>query len=181
MVRPSYASVTATLALFISLGGGAYAAGAFPANSVGAKQIKKSAVERAKIKNNAVDGSKVLDNSLTGDDVNEAKLAKVPAATAADTATHANAAAALDRALYRSAGGSAGPGQTSAATATCDPGTRVVGGGVNLGDLNWAYVVDTYPDAGNTAWSAHVSTYSDSPGPVGFTVSAICAPISAAG
>ena len=33
--RPTYSSVTATLALFVALSGGAYAAGAFPANSVG--------------------------------------------------------------------------------------------------------------------------------------------------
>ncbi len=56
-LRPTYASATATVALFIALGGGAYAAATLPANSVGAKQIKKGAVERPKIKNNAVDGS----------------------------------------------------------------------------------------------------------------------------
>src|SRR5690349_2432944 len=145
MVRPSYASVTATLALFISLGGGAYAAGAFPANSVGAKQIKKNAVERAKIKNNAVDGTKVLDNSLSGDDISEAKLAKVPAATAADSATnatHANAAAALDRAVYRTASATAPVGFGNNATAGCDAGLRVIGGGVRVDDPVNAYVVD---------------------------------------
>ena len=52
-LRPTYAGMTATLALFIALGGGAYAAATLPANSVGTKQIKKSAVERAKIKNGA--------------------------------------------------------------------------------------------------------------------------------
>src|SRR6478672_3997009 len=112
MVRPSYASVTATLALFISLGGGAYAAGAFPANSVGPKQLKKNAVERAKIKNNAIDGSKLLDGAVTGDDVKESTLEQVPSAAAADSATHSAAAAALDRAIYRNASATHSPGQT---------------------------------------------------------------------
>src|SRR4051794_12277216 len=140
MVRPSYASVTATLALFISLGGGAYAAGAFPANSVGAKQIKKGAVERAKLKDNAVDGSKLLDGAVTGDDVKESTLGQVPLAAEADNATHAGAAAALDRAIYRAANATVAPSQTAAASALCDPGMRVVGGGVKVDDPTWAYV-----------------------------------------
>ena len=85
--RPSYASVTSTLALFFALGGGAYAAATLPANSVGARQIKKNAVERGKIKTNAIDASKVRDNSLTGEDVKESTLEKVPLAAAADSAT----------------------------------------------------------------------------------------------
>ena len=46
--RLTYANVIATLALFIALGGGAYAATQLPRNSVGAKQIKKGAVTPAK-------------------------------------------------------------------------------------------------------------------------------------
>ena len=48
MRRPGYASVTSTLALFFALGGGGYAAATLPANSVGPRQIKKNAVERAR-------------------------------------------------------------------------------------------------------------------------------------
>ena len=40
----SYANVIATIALFVALGGGAYAAITLPKNSVGAKQLKKNAV-----------------------------------------------------------------------------------------------------------------------------------------
>jgi hypothetical protein len=47
--RFSYANVTATIALFVALGGGAYAAVKLPANSVGTKQIKNKAVTRAKL------------------------------------------------------------------------------------------------------------------------------------
>src|SRR2546423_13718571 len=47
--RLTYANVTATLALFIVLGGGAYAASQLPANSVGSKQLKRHAVTPSKV------------------------------------------------------------------------------------------------------------------------------------
>ena len=50
----TYANVIATLALFLALGGGAYAAIQLPKNSVGAKQIKSGAVTPAKISPAAV-------------------------------------------------------------------------------------------------------------------------------
>jgi hypothetical protein len=81
-LRPSPAMVVACLALGIALGGTSYAAITLPRNSVGTKQLKK----------NAVTGPKVKNNSLTGADVLESKLAKVPAAKAADTAALATMA-----------------------------------------------------------------------------------------
>lgn len=172
-IRPSYANVTATLALFVGLSGGAYAAASLPANSVGPKQIKKSAVTREKVKKNAIDGSKVLDGSLGGDDVKESSLAKVPSAAAAD---HAAAAAALDKVTYKAAtatapaaGGTAG---LNSATAACDAGQHAIGGGVRVEDPVNAFIVDDYPDAGNTAWAGRVANVA--PTPVNFTVYAIC-------
>lgn len=47
--RLTYANVTATLALFLALGGGAYAAVKLPKNSVGAAQIKKGAITPPKL------------------------------------------------------------------------------------------------------------------------------------
>jgi hypothetical protein len=47
--RLTYANVVATIALFVALGGGAYAAIRLPANSVGTKQIKDAAVTPAKL------------------------------------------------------------------------------------------------------------------------------------
>jgi hypothetical protein len=171
--RVTYANVTATLALFIALGGGAYAATALPSNSVGPRQLKKNAVERAKIKNNAINGAKVLDNSLTGDDVKESTLKKVPAATLADTATHATAAAALDKLTYKAAAAVAPAGAGNNATAACDAGQHVVGGGVRVDDPINAFIVDGYPDAANAAWTGRVGNAGGAP--VGFTVFAICA------
>jgi hypothetical protein len=48
--RLSYANVVATLALFLALCGGSYAALELPKNSVGAKQLKKNSVTTAKVK-----------------------------------------------------------------------------------------------------------------------------------
>ena len=47
--RPSYAGVTATLALVIALGGTSYAVSALPRNSVGTAQIKRHAVTKGKL------------------------------------------------------------------------------------------------------------------------------------
>jgi hypothetical protein len=85
----TYANVMATIALFIALGGGAYAATTLKPNSVGTKQIKKSAVTGQKLAKNAVDGSKVKNGSLTGADINLGTLPKVNSAASADNAAHA--------------------------------------------------------------------------------------------
>jgi hypothetical protein len=45
----TYANVMATVAVFLALGGGAYAATQLPKNSVGAKQLKPHAVTPAKL------------------------------------------------------------------------------------------------------------------------------------
>jgi hypothetical protein len=47
--RFTYANVMATIALFVALGGGAYAAVALPANSVGTRQLRNRAVTPAKV------------------------------------------------------------------------------------------------------------------------------------
>jgi hypothetical protein len=77
--RLTYANVIATLALFLALGGGAYAATQLPKNSVGSKQLKKNSVTAAKIKNGAVTGAKV----------NLSSLGTVPSAVRSQTATNA--------------------------------------------------------------------------------------------
>ena len=91
----TYANVIATIALFLALGGGAYAALKIPNGSVGTKQLKAAAVTRAKLHSGAVNGSKVVDHSLTGRQINAGTLGLVPNAghaTGADTAGHATGA-----------------------------------------------------------------------------------------
>jgi len=50
----TYANVMATVAVFLALGGGAYAAIQLPRNSVGAKQIKRNAVRSSEVKNRSL-------------------------------------------------------------------------------------------------------------------------------
>lgn len=50
----TYANVMATVAVFIALGGGAYAALKLPKNSVGSKQIKRGAVTSRKVRNGSL-------------------------------------------------------------------------------------------------------------------------------
>lgn len=57
--RPTYANVVATLALFIALGGVAYAADVLPALSVGTKQLRPKAVRTGKIADRAVTRTKI--------------------------------------------------------------------------------------------------------------------------
>jgi hypothetical protein len=52
--RLTYANVVASLALFVSLGGGAYAAFKLPRNSVGSVQIKPNAVRSSDVKNGSL-------------------------------------------------------------------------------------------------------------------------------
>lgn len=97
--RLTYANVMSSIAVFIVLGGAAFAAVKLPKNSVGTKQIKK----------NAVIGSKVKDGSLTGADINASTLGTVPSATnaghasSADTATNASKLAGKDPSAFASA------------------------------------------------------------------------------
>src|SRR5829696_8101780 len=91
--RPSPSMVVALIALFVALGGVSYAAITLPANSVGARQLKKDAVTNAKIKAKAVTGAKVAANTLTGANIVESSLDTVPTAANATNATNANNAA----------------------------------------------------------------------------------------
>jgi hypothetical protein len=52
--RLTYANVTASLALFVALGGTSYAAITLPRDSVGTKQIRQNAVHSADIRNNSI-------------------------------------------------------------------------------------------------------------------------------
>lgn len=62
--RLSYANVTASLALFIALGGTTYAATSLPRNSVGSKQIRTNAVRASELRRNAVRSSEIRNGSI---------------------------------------------------------------------------------------------------------------------
>jgi hypothetical protein len=77
--RPSPAMVVACLALLVALSGtGIAAATQVARNSVGAPQLKDSAVTNAKIRNNAVNSSKVAARSLLRSDFAPGQLPAGP-------------------------------------------------------------------------------------------------------
>jgi hypothetical protein len=182
--RLSFANITSVVALFLALSTGSYAAIILPANSVGSRQLRAKAVTPSKLAAHAVTsgkiaanavrsgniaaravrGAQVVPGSLTGADINLATLGKVPSASIADSA-------AVARVKTVTTSATAAPNSVTAATATCDPGLTVVGGGAALSDENNQLVNDTYP-SGN-GWTVHVFA-STSGG--GFTVYAICVP-----
>ncbi len=116
--------------------------------------------------------AKVKNGSLTGDDINEGSLGQVAlaaraaiadrATTAAsvDQAARAGIAGGLDRVVYRVAtvavppAPAPGDSSTGSATARCDAGQLVVGGGAKLDES--MSLVDSYPEAAG-AWVAHVN------------------------
>jgi hypothetical protein len=184
--RFSFANITSILALFLALSTGAYAAITLPANSVGSRQLKSNAVTPSKlaarsvtsnklaanavrsgnIAAGAVRGSQVAVGSLTGADINLATLGKVPSAAIADSA-------AVARVKTVTAAATAVPNSVTAATATCDPGLTVVGGGAGLSNEENQLLNDSYP-TGTNGWTVHVFA-SNSGGGV-FNVYAICVP-----
>jgi hypothetical protein len=162
---PSPSMVVSMVALTFALGGTSYAVVKLPPRSVGSKQLKPKAVT----------GTHVKDGSLTGKDVNEAVLGKVASAAVAD---RAGVAAGLDRVVYRVSvlplPGAPVPGESAkgVATARCDPGQLVVGGGVKLDAPEVMSVVDSYPETA-TAWTTHVNN-DDVGVPHNATVFAVC-------
>jgi hypothetical protein len=172
--RLTFANVTSFLALFVALSAGSYAATTLPANSVGTRQLKANAVTsrniaaravtRGKIAANSVTGSQVVPGSLTGANINLGTLGKVPSAATADSASVA-------RVKTVTATGTSMPGSGVTATATCDPGLTVVGGGAKLSDESNQLVNDSYPSAVNS-WT--VDVFAAPSGGGTFTVYAVC-------
>jgi hypothetical protein len=68
MSRPrlTYANVMSSIAVFVALGGTSYAVTSLPHNSVGAKQIRRSAVGSSEIKNGAVHLADIAKTTRTG-------------------------------------------------------------------------------------------------------------------
>jgi hypothetical protein len=79
--RPTYASVTATLALFFALGGGAYAAIELTKNSVRSKHIKNGQVKSRDIGNGAVRAKDLNAELLAGGTDGIAGIAGPPGPT----------------------------------------------------------------------------------------------------
>ncbi|HEX2105656.1 MAG TPA: hypothetical protein VHF51_18530 [Solirubrobacteraceae bacterium] len=71
--RLTYANVMASVAVFLSLSGGAYAL-TIPRNSVGTRQLREKAVTRAKLATGAVASTQVRDGTLRAKDFRRSDL-----------------------------------------------------------------------------------------------------------
>jgi hypothetical protein len=160
---PSPAMAVAFAALMISIGGVSYAAVKIPRNGV----------KRANIANNAVNGAKVANDTLTGDDIKESTLESITANG-------------LEKVTYKTASAVAPPAASidspgvGTVTATCDPGTKAIAGGVRLDAPELGEQADGFPDAGGSVWTVHVAN-GDTTSAHGFTAFAICVPIGSTG
>ncbi len=177
--RLTYANVTASIALFIALGGTSYAAVNLPRNSVGAKHLRSESVR----------SSEVRDGSLEARDLSRrarAALRRQPvsAGTQGPSATPQGSPAVTrtgDRPIvYKAAAGRvpvalADDTSIAAGSVSCDAGQQVTGGGVKLENSYEMYVADAYPEADGRTWTVHVGNDDDTAGR-GFTVYAICSP-----
>ena len=65
----TYANVVASLALFLALGGGAYAAATLPRNSVGQAQLRTNSVGASEIRSGAVRSSEIANGSIRLSDI----------------------------------------------------------------------------------------------------------------
>jgi hypothetical protein len=173
--RLTYANVVATIALFIALGGTAWAATALPRNSVGTNQIRNGAIRSADIRDRALqvrDISRRARAALRG--------ARGPAGPPgpAGGAGPGGAAGVAAKLTYKAVPGTVPPGpppDNSAireATATCDPGQRATGGGASVENSDLMAVDASYPAPNGSGWTVQIS---NDPGATrSFTVVAVC-------
>ena len=115
----SYANVASTLALFIALGGTAFAAGL-----IDGKKIKPGSITGKQIKGKSVPGSDLRPDSVRGRQVLESSLRKVPRAARADRSGLANQALTLSPAATASLRDRCPSGTTSYAGACIDTEPR---------------------------------------------------------
>jgi hypothetical protein len=173
---PSPAMIVACASLVVALGGVSYAAVVLPNNSVGAAQLKKNAVTSAKLRKSAVTSLQVKDHSLLAKDF---KAGQLPAGPKGDTGatgpkgdTGATGAkgdkgdpGATNVTRRTASGPAVGAGGFSNATASCQAGETLVGGGAIYNSVPPADPTLTWsgPDL-NSASSWRASFRNDGPG-----------------
>jgi hypothetical protein len=147
--RPSPALVVSCIALAAALGGTGYATVLnVPRNSVGAAQLKNSAVTTKKLAANAVTSSKVLNGSLGKADFRPGQIPAGPAGPQGPAgAAGPPGLSAVERVDVTTPSSSTSP---KTASLPCPTGKRLVGGGarVNAGSPNVA-IVAAFPDDDN--------------------------------
>jgi hypothetical protein len=124
--RLTYANVMATVAVFLALGGGAYAAIHLKKNSVKSKQIKDGQVKSQDLADGGVATQDIADGAVATQNIANG------AVTPTELAAGAVGPGAVGPVVVRQANKTAADGQTEDASVQCDPGERAVGGGGRL-------------------------------------------------
>lgn len=174
--RLTYANVMSTLALFIALGGTAYAGFSLPRNSVRTQHIAARAVRTADIAPGAVNTSRIADRSLTQLDFAPGTVLRGEPGPKGDQG--GPGLAALEVIQAASANDSAG---NKGVNATCPSGKEAIAGGASLtAEVGGVAVSGSEPDGvqssgGARGWQAEgfetVATNQD----WGVRVFAVCA------
>ena len=110
--RLSYANVTASLALFIALGGTGYAAVTLPRNSVGNAQLRNNAVGPTELRPGAVRSSDIRNRTIRVGDLSRKTRSALRTPGPQGPAGPAGRDAATYRAMITSSGGLAGGNAT---------------------------------------------------------------------
>jgi hypothetical protein len=149
--RITFSNVVAVLALFVALGGSAYAAG-----KLSGKSIKPGSVPANRIK----------PGSLTSTQIKDSSLKAVKSASALNQVTYQTAATATDPNVLT-------PYTT---TATCPAGLKVIAGGASSSNNNTgAFINDQGPSPDHLSWVVH--SFSGSTAST-VTATAICTGVS---
>ena len=153
----TFANVVSVIALFVALGGSAYAV-TLPRNSVGTAQLRRHAVTRSKIRDGAVGSSQVKDRSLRITDFMAGQLPAGPkgdagptGATGATGGTGPRGPAGATNVVVRTVSlANAQPDVHTVLTVDCHPGERAVGGGATYAGVftGTEQIVDTAPTMG---------------------------------
>lgn len=156
--RITYANVVATLALFVALGGGAYAVTSLPPGSVDTDAIKQGAVT----------SSKVRDGTLRGIDFRPGEIPPGPAGDPGLSGLEV---------VYASSGSDSSP--TKEAVAECPAGKKVTGGGVLVSGAKGAVPTQSAPGAvpNPVSWYGLAKEVVDTPGDWAVITYAVCATV----
>lgn len=123
----TFANVVSVLALFIALGGGAYAA-TVAKDSVGGRQIRADAVGASEIKRGAVRSAEVRNGSLLTEDFRAGQLPEGARGPAGRDGVNGAA-----NVTYRRADSAPlAQGSYARMTVGCRPGERLIGGGAGF-------------------------------------------------
>ena len=179
--RLTFANVTASLALFIALGGTSYAAITLPRNSVGANQLRTGSVRSAEVRDRSIGARELTLGARRFLKAQEgAQGPRGPEGPQGDRGPQGvpgppgggGPGGGVTLTVRQATGDVLGNEDTDSAVAPCDPGQRVTGGGVRIDSGAGASMSESYPSGNNTSWTGVVSKDINN---ATFTVFAVCA------